>query len=137
MHLNKNLNVAQILLHIAGKKKTRFLQMKTWDGDTPLHIAVFSNDIEMIKFLLNSTGENSENMYNLLIMQNTHEWTSLHEAVHYNHITIVKFLLNVAGDKVQELIMIKNKWKKTALDLAHSTEAKDIMQEYLTNNKQI
>jgi ankyrin repeat protein len=83
-------------------------------GNTPLHLAVWSNHIEIAKLLLKA-GADVEAI-------NKYGNTPLHSASYNNSIETAKLLIKAGAD-----LDAKNKWEETPLHLAQSDEMRALL----------
>ncbi len=121
------LEVAQILLKIAGDKASTLLTMQDYSGWTALHFAAYKNNTENVKLLLGVAGNK---VWELLSMKSNYDSTSLHCA--NNNTETIKLLLDAAGDNAPTLLAMKRGDGETAFDLANS-ETKEVMRKYMTH----
>tara|TARA_R110002095_G_scaffold128661_1_gene111447 strand:+ start:1669 stop:2157 length:489 start_codon:yes stop_codon:yes gene_type:complete len=98
-------------------KKGADINAKNNINFTPLHMAVYNENLNMIKFLLNNGADvNSKDKSNQ---------TPLHMAAYMNNFDIVALLLHNGAN-----ITIKNSRNKTAGDLTKKDAISDLIKKY-------
>lgn len=96
------------------KFKQNLLTKKDDDGYTALHRACYSNNLEVVKYLISFEDHPEMPEVNQLQAKTDMGWTPLHSAVYWNCYVVVDYLLRYANADIN----IKTNSGQTCLHLA-------------------
>jgi ankyrin repeat protein len=71
----------------------KLLRYKDPDGYTALHRSAYSNNLDIVKYILSFEKHNHISNLNQLQVQTDMGWTPLHSAVYWNCFKVVEFLI--------------------------------------------